>query len=43
MQEKTKGNLSAEEEKVLGAVLYELRMNFVQATSPTPPPPAPSE
>ena len=43
MQEKTKGNLSADEEKVLGAVLYELRMNFVQATSPTPPPPAPSE
>ena len=43
MQEKTKGNLSADEEKVLGAVLYELRMNFVQATSATPPPAAPSE
>ncbi len=43
LQEKTKGNLSADEEKVLGAVLYELRMNFVQATSPTPPPAAPSE
>ncbi len=43
MQEKTKGNLSADEEKMLGSVLYELRMNFVQATSPTTPPPVPSE
>ena len=43
VQEKTKGNLGADEEKVLGAVLYELRMNFVQATSATPPPTAPSE
>ncbi len=42
VQEKTKGNLSADEEKVLGAVLYELRMNFVQATSATPPPAAPA-
>jgi len=41
LQEKTKGNLSADEEKVLGAVLYELRMNFVQATSAAPPPTAP--
>ena len=43
VQEKTRGNLGADEEKVLGAVLYELRMNFVQATSATPPPTAPSE
>jgi len=42
VQEKTKGNLTADEEKVLGAVLYELRMNFVQATSATPPPPTPN-
>jgi len=42
LQEKTKGNLSADEEKMLGAVLYELRMNFVNATT-TPPPAAPKE
>jgi len=42
LQEKTKGNLTADEEKVLSAVLYELRMNFVQATSATPPPATPN-
>ena len=47
LQEKTKGNLSDEETKVLDNVLYELRMHFVQVTTgappapPTPPAPAP--
>jgi hypothetical protein len=33
LEEKTRGNLTAEEREVLGQVLYELRMRFVQATS----------
>lgn len=42
---KTKGNLQAEESKLLDTVLYELRMRFVQATDaaaagvPAGPPP----
>ena len=36
LQAKTKGNLEAEEESLLGAVLYDLRMKFVQATSGSP-------
>ena len=44
LQEKTKSNLSADEEKALSTVLYELRMAFVQAMSAPPPPSdAPSE
>ena len=31
LQEKTQGNLSAEESKALTSVLYELRMRYVQA------------
>ena len=31
LQEKTKGNLSAEETKLVDDLLYELRMRFVQA------------
>ncbi|MGC4122734.1 MAG: DUF1844 domain-containing protein [Myxococcales bacterium] len=30
LEEKTRGNLSAEESKLLSAVLYDLRMRFVQ-------------
>ena len=30
---KTRGNLTAQEQEVLGQVLYELRMRFVEATS----------
>jgi hypothetical protein len=30
---KTRGNLTAEEREMLGQVLYELRMRFVEATS----------
>ena len=32
LEEKTKGNLSAEERQVLEQVLYELRMRFVEIT-----------
>ncbi len=32
LEQKTRGNLTAEEREVLGQVLYELRMRFVQAT-----------
>jgi hypothetical protein len=32
LKEKTKGNLSAEEEKVIEYVLYDLRMRYVKAT-----------
>ena len=31
MQEKTKGNLSQEEEKLLGQLLFETRLRFVEA------------
>ncbi len=33
---KTHGNLDEEERKLLGGVLYELRVKFVAARSPTP-------
>jgi hypothetical protein len=33
LQEKTKGNLTSEEEKILEHVLYDLRMRYVKATS----------
>jgi hypothetical protein len=33
LQEKTKGNLEEEESKALNAVLYELRMRYVQTVS----------
>jgi hypothetical protein len=33
LEEKTKGNLSKEEEQLLGSVLYELRMKFMSKTS----------
>ena len=31
LEEKTKGNLTAEERQLLDQVLYELRMRFVEA------------
>jgi hypothetical protein len=48
LAEKTKGNLSAEEDQALSAILFELRMAFLeltrmislQAVPPTPPPEA---
>jgi len=33
LEQKTKGNLTAEERQVLEQVLYELRLRFVQATT----------
>ena len=33
LEQKTRGNLTAEEREVLNQVLYELRIRFVQATS----------
>ena len=30
LQDKTRGNLDAEEDKLLGSLLYELRMRFVE-------------
>jgi hypothetical protein len=35
LEEKTRGNLTAEERQVLEQVLYELRMRFVQASGQT--------
>lgn len=32
LQEKTKGNLSAAEERLLGSLLYDLRLRFVEAS-----------
>jgi hypothetical protein len=32
LEQKTRGNLTAQESEVLGQVLYELRMRFVRAT-----------
>jgi len=43
LQEKTKGNLSAEETSLLENVLYELRMKYVAMLQAVqPPPPGPS-
>ena len=42
LEEKTKGNLSAEERQVLEQALYELRMRFVEVAQAAPPPPEPS-
>lgn len=36
LEEKTRGNLTAEERQVLEQVLYELRMRFVQVNKPGP-------
>ncbi len=41
LAEKTKGNLTDDEQKLLGAATYELRMRFVQATGAAPMDPAP--
>jgi hypothetical protein len=32
LKDKTQGNLTADEEKLIGAILYDLRMRFVEAT-----------
>ena len=38
LEKKTEGNLTDDEKRVLGTVLYELRMQYVQAAAPPPPP-----
>ena len=35
LQDRTKGNLSGEEERLLNQVLFDLRMKFVEASTPT--------
>lgn len=37
LEEKTRGNLSAEERQLLDQVLFELRMRFVEAKKPKSP------
>ncbi len=40
IREKTKGNLSDDEERFLNQILHELRLNYVdEAAKPEPPPP----
>lgn len=41
LEEKTKGNLTEEEEKLLSGTLYELRMRFVEITGGGAPPTGP--
>lgn len=43
LKTKTEGNLTEEEAQALDAVLYELRMHYVQAVSPPPPRPVPGD
>ena len=40
MQEKTKGNLTAEERQLLEQIVYELQMRFVEATKTAPQEPS---
>jgi Domain of unknown function (DUF1844) len=42
LEQKTKGNLTAQERQLLEQVLYELRMRFVEATKMTPAAQAPT-
>jgi len=37
LEEKTRGNLTAEERQVLEQILYELRLRFVEASGQPPP------
>lgn len=37
LEEKTKGNLSGDEERLLAQVLFDLRMRFVERSKETPP------
>ena len=40
LEEKTRGNLSAEERQLLEQMVFELRMRFVQASQDDPAPPS---
>jgi hypothetical protein len=42
LEEKTTGNLSAEERQLLEQALYELRVRFVEVAQTAPPKPEPS-
>jgi hypothetical protein len=42
LEEKTRGNLSAEERQLLEQAIYELRMRFVEVSQTAPPAPEPS-
>lgn len=42
LEEKTRGNLSAEERQLLEQAIYELRMRFVEVSQSAPPPSEPS-
>jgi hypothetical protein len=41
IEEKTRGNLTAEERQLLEQVLFELRLRYVEATGGTPETPEP--
>jgi hypothetical protein len=41
LEDKTKGNLTDDEKKLLDQVAYEIRMRYIQAASGGTPPPAP--
>ncbi len=43
LQKKTEGNLTDEEQRALNSVLYELRMQYVNATGPAPGTPVAKE
>jgi len=40
LEEKTRGNLTAEERQFLEQLVYELRLRFIQATKSAPPEPS---
>ena len=40
IEEKTRGNLTAEERQLMDQVLFELRMRYVEATKGAPPEPS---
>lgn len=43
IKDKTEGNLTPEEKRVLDELLYTLQMNFVKASKQAPPPPQPPQ
>ena len=40
LEEKTRGNLTAEERQLLEQIVYELRLRFIEATKSAPPEPS---
>jgi hypothetical protein len=43
LEDKTKGNLTDDERKLLDQVMYEVRMRYIQSASGGAPPPAPPQ